>query len=56
MIWRKSLIVRDDLHLREIYEHAVKRVRNDKRNDNEPINDENEPVNEPVKVLLAHMN
>jgi hypothetical protein len=48
-----GLVVRegDELHLCEAYEQAVKRARNDKRNDNEPINDTNEPIND----LLAHI-
>jgi ATP-dependent DNA helicase RecG len=52
-----GLVVRegDELHLCEAYEQAVKRARNDKRNDNEPIKDTNEPINEPIKDLLAHI-
>jgi hypothetical protein len=38
----------DDLRLCEVYEQAIKRSRNDKRNNNEP-------VNEPVKVSLVHL-
>jgi hypothetical protein len=52
-----GLVVRegDELHLCEAYEQAVKRARNDKRNDNEPIKDTNEPINEPIKDLLAYI-
>jgi hypothetical protein len=41
----------NELRLCEAYEQAVKRARNDKRNDNEPIKD----TNEPIKDLLAHI-